>query len=356
MAWKAPDAASISRSLRDAVRAELPAADAFVWPSNLAVTLKVFAQALRGLYLRLEWLRRQKFVTTADTEALEQHGADIGIARLPASLAAGSVTATTVAGTVIPNGRRMVRADGVVYVSTATVTATGTSTTIPVRALEAGKAGNLVSGTALTLESPLTGVTMIVVGSAGLTGGADEENDASLRERILHAKRNVPHGGSPAEYVRWARLMPGVTRVYVKRATPAAGSVTVLFMMDDTYANGIPASGDVVTMAALLQANAPSNAAIVVTAPTAKAINVTVNGLVPNDAATRDAVRTEILAMFRRRAEPGTAAADFTFSKSWIAEAVSMAAGEDRHRLTAPSDDVACGDGEVAVLGTLSFT
>ena len=37
----------------------------------------------------------------------------------------------------------------------------------------------------------------------------------------------------PPEYVEWAQTKNGVTRVFVQRATPVPGAVTVYFMMDN---------------------------------------------------------------------------------------------------------------------------
>jgi len=54
--------------------------------------------------------------------------------------------------------------------------------------------------------------------------------------------------------------------------------------------------------------------------------------------------------MLRRRAVPGG-----TIRRSWIWEAVSVAAGEDSHAITAPAGDVAHGTGEIAVLGVITY-
>lgn len=357
MAYKAPSAADIFQSLRQEVRAELPGADPFIWPNNLYVVTKMIAQGLRGLYLRLEWLHRQAFASTAEAAYLDAIAADAGLARLPAGIALGYATATASAGTMIPNGTRFLRGDGAVFVGVGDSSGVSSSGDLLVTlwALEAGKAGNTDAGTALALETPIAGVSAVAVATGGLTGGTEEENDQSFRARILHRKKNPPHGGSPAEYVQWAMTMAGVTRVFVRRATPEPGSVTVYFMMDEAYANGIPGGGHVAALQSVLETTAPASANVIAAAPAAVAVDVTVTGLVPDTAAVREAVRNEIAAQFRRRSAPGTAAADFVFSRSWIWEAVAMAAGEYRHSVTAPASDVACGDGEIAVPGTITF-
>jgi uncharacterized phage protein gp47/JayE len=48
-------------------------------------------------------------------------------------------------------------------------------------------------------------------------------------------------------------------------------------------------------------------------------------------------------------------ASPFSFSRSWIWQAVANASGEQRHKITAPADDVALAPGDMAVLGTVTF-
>lgn len=359
--YKAPTVTQISQALRAAVRTELPQSDAWVWPNNLYVLTKAFAQGLRGLYLRLEWLHRQARVATAEGADLEGHASDIGITRLEAAQAAGTATAVTTVGTEIPQGTRLLRGDDVAYETTEVATATATATVLKLKAVEPGADGNAVASAPLDPETPITGLGTVTVDAAGLTGGADTENDEDLRARVLLVKRNPPHGGSPAEYIGWARGLAGVTRVFVKRAFPQAGSVTVIFLMDEAYGDGIPQAGDVAALEALLETMAPASADIVVAAPVPVTVDVTIANLSPDNARVRDAVNTELEAMFRRRSQPGSSADPFIFSRSWVSEAVSMATGEVRHQLTLPAADVtvtedSAGIPELAVLGTVTFT
>lgn len=360
MAYKAPTAAQLFQSLRQEIRAELPGADPFIWPNNLYVVTKMIAQGLRGMYLRLEWLHRQAFASSADGVYLDAIGADTGLARLPAGIAMGAASAAISGSAIeIPAGTRLLRGDNAVFLtvgSAGTVSSGSGAYPLILRALEPGKAGNTDAGTVMALETPMGGVGAVTVGATGLTGGSEEENDQSFRARILHRKQNPPHGGSPSEYVQWAMTMAGVTRVFVRRATPEPGSVTVFFMMDEAYANGIPGSTHVAQLRNLILAEAPASANVIVSAPTAVVVNIEISGLTPNTAVVREAVTAEIRAQFRRRAEPGTADADFVFSRSWIWEAAAMAAGEHRHTVADPTADVTCGAGEIAVLGSISFT
>jgi uncharacterized phage protein gp47/JayE len=64
----------------------------------------------------------------------------------------------------------------------------------------------------------------------------------------------------------------------------------------------------------------------------------------------RVAIAAELTAMLLRRAGPGK-----TISRSWIAEAISRAAGEDSHDLTLPAADVAVVAGRIATLGAITY-
>lgn len=354
--YEAPSLEELSQAWRAAFQAEVPGSDPWVFPNTFYVMAKVLAARDRMLYQRLALLHRQARVVTAEGGYLDLHGADRGLTRRSALFAAGSASFTTDLANAVPAGTRLVRGDGRVFITDHDVTPVVSPSQVSVRALESGIRGNTLPSAPLTLETPIAGVGAFTVGAAGLVGGVDAETDASFRQRILDVLRNPPHGGSPGEFKTWALQVAGVTRVFIQRATPEPGSVTVLAMMDDSiYSDGIPGPADVARVESHLATVAPSAAKLVVAAPVAVPVNVTLSALAPDTAAVREAITLELRAMFRRRAEPGTAAADFTFSKSWVSEAISLAAGEASHTITAPAADVACGDGEIAVLGTVTF-
>jgi uncharacterized phage protein gp47/JayE len=350
--YQAKSAEAISKELRAYIRDAIPGADASVWPNNLYVVVKVVAQGLRGLYLRLEWLHRQIFASLAEGDYLDRHGADFGMSRMPKQQASGDVVVSGDASTFIPAGTRFVRGDRAIFISLGSRTiATSGTAIVSVYAEAPGREGNTDASAALTLQTAIPGVDDVEVDDSGITGGSDVENDASLRSRILDRKRNPPQGGSPAEYIRWARLQPYVTRVFVKRATPNPGDVTVYFMTDDSTANGIPTAGQVAEVEETIEEFAPANAQVIVAAPTPLAVDITIDNLAPSNARIKNEIEAELKAMFRRRAVP-----DLLFSLSWIEEAISSAAGEHRHVLVTPTADINPSATQIPVLGTISYT
>jgi uncharacterized phage protein gp47/JayE len=196
------------------------------------------------------------------------------------------------------------------------------------------------------------------VSALGIGGGADLEGDAALRERVLFRKRMPPHGGAAHDYVIWAREIPGVTRVFVDpvNAVNARTTIGVWFLMDDTYANGIPQGADVDIVEAHIDELRPAGAVVDIAAPTAVPVAITIDGLVPDTQDVREAVKAELADLFRRAMRVSTLTDPFTLKISKIWEAISAASGEDSHTLTLPAADLDLTVGQVPTLGTVTFT
>lgn len=354
--YKAPPLSDIIKDLRTSVKAEIAGTDPWIWPNNLVPVLKAIGQGLRALYLRLEFIHTQAFVQTAEGDYLDFHGIQAGgLTREPATFAQGYVVATAVLGSVILDGTLLARSDGQYFYVAGTVTARTVAPKMYVRAAEAGELGNTDAGAILTPVTPVTGYSLLTVDTDGLIGGTEDESDDSFRQRILFHKQNPPHGGAPSEYIEWSHTKVGVTRVFIQRATPQPGSVTIYFMMDGV-GTGIPSVADVADLQGILNQLAPADADVQAKAPIIQTQNVTVSGLVPNTAAMREAVTEEIKAMFLNKSEPASAISSFTFAKDWIAEAVSMAPKWRSSQITLPATDVVVTTaGHILVLGTVSF-
>ncbi|MBX9596004.1 MAG: baseplate J/gp47 family protein, partial [Roseomonas sp.] len=221
-------------------------------------------------------------------------------------------------------------------------TASGTVT-----AVEAGATGNAVAATALTLIAPAAGIQpAATVAAGGLGAGADEEKDPSLRARLLDRMRTMPAGGAAVDYRSWALTVAGVDRVWVYPRYLGAGTVGVAFLGPNA---AIPAAPLVAAVQAAIDALRPVTADVTVFAPTAVPVNVSLT-LALDTAATRAAVQAALAAFFIAEAEPGA-----TLRLSRLSAAISAAAGESWHSLTAPAADVVLTAGQVATLGTVSF-
>lgn len=360
MPFQIPTLQDLAQRTANAFRSNLKGSDARLWPNNVAVSAKVIAGAVWEPFAFLDYISKQALAHTAEGRWLDRHAAEFGMARLAPTFAAGEIRLVGDPSITVPAGLILQRADGIRYETTAGGITSGLGVaTLPVRALAAGRSSNAQAGVALVLTSPLSRIdSNAEVAASGIGLGADLEGDESLRARILHRKRMPPHGGAAHDYVAWAREINGVTRVFVDpvSATNARSSVGVWFLMDDLYANGVPQAADVDAVAAYIDVVRPAGAVVDVSAPTPVAINITIGGLSPDTASVRDAIILELRDLFRRQVRVSTLSDPFTLYRSKIVEAISTAGAEDHHNLVAPSDDVSMSVGQLAVLGTVTFT
>jgi len=93
----------------------------------------------------------------------------------------------------------------------------------------------------------------------------------------------------------------------------------------------------------------PVTANVVVVAPIAVTLNLTI-ALTPNNTLVQAAVQAEVEDMLRREALPGG-----TLLLSHLREAISIAAGETNNVLITPTADVTYADGEMAIMGTITW-
>ena len=343
--------------LNDRVKADInagvPGADARLRRSFLGVMSRALAGLAHGLYGYLGWIAKQSIPDTADTTGLESWCRVWGVMRKRATKASGVVTFSGTNGEVVPPGTEIIRFDGASYFTTSEATVSGGAVSLAVEAAVAGASSVSDVGVTMKFVSPVAGVTSSgVVASGGISGGADAEADADLRARLLERIQKPPQGGAAADYERWAKEISGVTRAWVYRGEMGAGTVTVRFMMDATYSDGIPQSGDVDAVQAYIDdaSRRPVTAELYAVAPVGVALDVTIVDLSPNTAAVKVAVEAELKDMIRRIAVPG---GTIPLSKIW--EAVSVASGEESHTITTPSASVTHEVGEIAILGDVTY-
>jgi len=350
MPFARPTLSELIERNKDDLDARLPGADSRLRRSVLGVLATMHAGGLHGLYGLLDHIARQVMPDTAEAEHLQRWATIWGVSRKPATKAAGTVQATGTNGSIIPVGRLLIRGDQVEFITTAEATIAGGVAALEVEAVNAGAAGATAAGSKLQFVSPVAGVNAITtVDGDGLTGGADEESDASLRGRVLARIRRAPSGGSRADYERWALEVPGVTRAWIYPGWGGAGTVGVTFVMDGR-ADIIPLPADVDAVEAHLEAERPVTAHLTVFAPTPVALNPEIQ-LTPNTAPVRAAVEAELRDLLLREAEPGG-----IVLLSRLNEAISIAAGETDHVLITPAANVALAANEIAVLGAITWS
>lgn len=254
-------------------------------------------------------------------------------------------------GATMPAGTRLRRAGGAEYLTLTAGTFSGGSSTVTVRAVTAGPAGNAPAGTALSLVSPVSGVRSPgLVVAPGLTGGRVAETDEELRGRVLDRVRHPPAGGNFEDYRTWALEVEGVTRAWVFPTYPAAGYVGVTFTTDGAAGGSIPTLEKVLEVAAYIEERRPVTARPQVFAPIPLVLDVEVH-VTPDTDRVRLAVVAALEDLVLREAVPGG-----LLYLSHVREAISNAVGEVDHVLTLPTADVQAPPGELVQLGAVTFT
>jgi len=353
MAWKTPAPEEVAKQVRQSFRVNLPGTDASLWPNNVYVMAKVIARAVHGLYVWLDYIARQRFISTADGEFLDRHGDDYGVIRLAATYAEGLVDIVGAANLTLPAGLTFSGEDMDYELLTAVNTGDG-QTTGKVRARDPGMIGNQRPG--VELSATTADELQITVAADGVGGGADDEQDEPYRSRLLFHVRNPAAGGNRADYVRWMReINAAISHVAIDDRWNGPATGAVYFMMHGTYDNGIPLASDVKKAQAWLDFKRPVGVVITVMAPQAYVTDVTISGLAPDNVDVRDAVRAELRDLFEREMTISTLENPASVYRSKIWEAVSSASGEDHHALIAPADDILLDAGRVAILGEVHF-
>lgn len=327
----------------------------FLRRSMLGVISRVLAGMSYMLHGFLDWVFRQVFVDTCEAEQLDRWASIWDILRTPAAFATGNVDITfSQVGITLSPGTIFRADDGFEY-----ETLPGLISVVPgtfpvlVRALIATEDGNLPGATSINLTAPVIGITGTVVASGGLTGGAEEEPDNRLRERLLFRLANPPMGGAAADYVAWASSISEITRVWVvPDFPPGIGSLVVVIMADD-LANPIPNPAKVLEVQTYVDTVRPVTAAVIVAAPVAVPLDLDIT-LTPNTAEVQAAVEASIEALLIRDAAP-----DSSIFVSRIREAISTAVGETNHVLNTvdglPPADQNYAYNEIATMGTITW-
>lgn len=204
-------------------------------------------------------------------EWLDLHAQREGLTRRAANPASGFLTVTGAKGTVIPLGFQFATpaklTPSVIFESTKEIVLDGTpdskgqvSVDIPIQAVDSGLVGNVAEDSIKLMVRPLSSISYIT-NNEPITGGTVAESDDELLERILEAIRyGISWTGNDADYVRWAREVPGVGQAIThpewddpnmpkkfhwtdySGIRRCAGAVR-LFIMD---ANGVPANQQII--------------------------------------------------------------------------------------------------------------
>lgn len=350
MSFNRPPLSDLLARDRADFQAALPSTDTALRRAVVRGLADAHAGGCHSLHGHLVYISKQILAATAEGEFLQAQGSEWIGSPLPAAPAAGNITLTGTNGAVIEAAKVYRRADGVEYTVNAQVTISSGSATASVTCTTWGETGNTDAGARLTASSPIEGVnSTALVAAGGLLGGADIESDDSYRARIIDRKRNPPELGNKADYIRWAKEVPGVTRVWISNDM-GPGTVVVRFVRDNDSPSIFPNDAAVDAVEAHILDQAPFPADIYVAAPLPKAVDFALQ-LTPDTAQTRAAVTAQLADLLYRAGVPKS-----TMLLSDMREAVGAAAGLEDWVLIQPAANIYFAVNEIGELGDMSWT
>lgn len=345
-----PDLPNLISTIRSDILTRMEA-DVVLRRLDAEVYGRVMAAAVHTLYGYLDYLAKNMLPDQADEEWLLRHGNLKQVIRKQPTEAAGFMRWDTVGSVItIPNGTSIQTDTQTEYITTADATTDENGTIrAPVEAVEPGSAGNLDDGTALRLMSPIQGLSSTGY-AEDVEGGTDLEGLEEWRARIMARWYYTPQGGADADYKIWATDVAGITRAWVFRHYSGRGTVGVM-VANSNASNPAPDATLVEAVREYILPLAPvAGAGLTVFAPKLNVIDMDI-ALAKDTPAIRAAVVRELNSALLRDGVPGG-----KIYRSRLSEAISLAAGEMAHRLTAPEGDVQLGAEELPVLGAITWS
>jgi len=218
----------------------------------------------------------------------------------------------------------------------------------PAEALEPGRSGNAAAGTIVILTACPVGITGCT-NPAPFTGGSDQEDDASLRSRILESYQRLPNGANAAWYEQTAMGHEGVAAARAVGRARGIGTVDVYI----ATAAGLPNGTLLAAVQADLQERREIAVDVQVKAPAAVEMDVSAELAVREgtDFSAVKAAAEQALASFfsgRRLGGPVLLAE--------LGDLLYHVEGVENYRLLAPAADLAAEDGTLPMLGRVTVT
>ena len=204
----------------------------YVWDSLAPVSIELVFVALLA-----QFVLEMGFGQTSSGKYLTYRGEEHGVPRRPAVTSTGAVSITGTENCTIPaglvvatEGEENAEVSSIQFVTTqsATLDAEGFGTAA-IEAVTAGTSGNVPANRIVVLMTANANIKAIT-NTEATTGGIDEEDDDTLRDRYLEKVRNPGTSGNIADYKQWAKEISGVTEVHVLPIWNGPGTVKVIIL------------------------------------------------------------------------------------------------------------------------------
>ena len=321
---------------------------------EMALRLYAVAAELSTLWAQVDWTREQSFPQTASGDTLDLHAAARGLTRAAATASAGSITffidTARSDDLSVPVGTTCLNAAGSEFVTTeaGTIRAGTLSCEVKAAAKTAGSAGNVPAGSVSFFSLAPVGVARC--GNAhAFTGGADQEDDVSLRQRVLASYESLPNGSNRAYYEAAALDTEGVGAVSVLPRARGIGTVDVIV----ASSAGLPTEETVAAVQAKFEKQREICVDVTVAAPTTVSVPVTAAVSV-DDGRDFDTVAAGVKAAVEGFFDGKLLGKSILVAK--LSSLVFAVDGVANCSITLPAADVSVAYNQLPVAGTVTVT
>ena len=318
---------------------------------DLTARLYAVAAQVYALYIQADWVVRQAFPQTAEGEHLDRHARLRGLERKRAVAAEGTVKflagEEAAVSRDIPQGTVCMTAGLVRFETTrpAVLEAGEMEAEVPVRALEAGEAGNVAAGAILSMAVAPVGI-YACTNPGPCSGGVDGEADQALRERVLETFKRLPNGANAAFYQQGALSFEEVAATAVISRPRGVGSVDVV----PATVAGVPDQELLDRMQAYFEQRREIAVDLKVRPPETAAVDITVQ-VAACEGRDGEQVRAGVEEALRRWFTGRLLGQDILLAR--LGELVYHCDGVANYAITAPAADLKMAEDRLPVLGTL---
>lgn len=232
---------------------------------------------LNQAYINLDGALNMVFAQSAATNGysaqLELRCGEFGVTRKAGTLATGQVTFTGIDTTVIKQGTVIQTPGGLQYETIASATISAGIATVNIQSVNIGLNYNVPSNTIIQIPTAISGITG-VINESPTVGGADNEADIALLQRLLVQVQTPATSGNAAHYVQWAMQVNGIGLAQVFPLWNGAGTVKVCAV----DSNMQPLTSTLLTaLSNYIESQRPIGALVTYESAIALPINISVN-------------------------------------------------------------------------------
>ena len=297
--------------------------------SNIGVIIDMLTQNHHALQIAVDNALRDAWLGSAIGTRLDELGQTFNVSRNLGGLAKGSITITSGVASVIPQGTKVIRDDGLIYLTLEEINYTSGNAKLFIVAEKDGVEYNTDAGTAFSIV--VANNSYNTTNTEAIVGGLSRDNDELYRRRVIQAIRRPESGGTKNDWRRWTVNYPYKEVSSVSVLQTGVGEVTIYPTIAGNT-NNIPTDTDITGIRNWLDEFRPLGINLLVKKATARVVPITFSELESNDSVVQTNITEALNEVFADRAKVGE-----TFRLSWLTEAISNAIGESYHSLTTPT-------------------